>query len=155
MGEVIAYLDPGADITVEVGGGNAAVGGELCGYPTAVNAGGYAGISDTGDGTPICPRVTAATGTVPVLGVFSHDAAVGKKVNVMRAPKVVPCLVGAANAGVIGVGVEVQADANGRVIAFAPGAAISPIGANLGAATSAAGQFCKTLLYAVGSVKNA
>jgi hypothetical protein len=147
--EAIAFLDPGADITIEVSGANPAVGGQLAGIPIAPNPGGSAGISDLGDGLVKAPRATTAGQWC--LGVFSHDAPVGGRVDVMRAPKVVPCECSAA----VAAGAEVMAAADGRITTFAAGAAVQPIGRNIGPATTAAGQFAKVLLYSMGSTQNA
>lgn len=138
--EVVAFFDPGQDITVQASAG--ATGGRCLGLPTGQNAGGSAGISDTGDGLAICPLPTA---NGPVFGVAAHDAAVNGKVDVLRPPKVVPIEVASPNAGVIATSAEVSVEADGRVKTRAAGQ--SPIGRHIGPATSAAGQYAKVVLY--------
>jgi hypothetical protein len=136
MPEVIAYLDPGADITAEAS--VALTGGRCVGAPTAVNPGGSAGVSDSGDGNVVVGLPTAGGWC---LGVASHDAAIGKKVNVMRGPKVVPVECSAA----VAVGAEVMAGTDGRVATRTAGN--TSIGIHIGAATTTAGQYCKVLLF--------
>src|SRR5213079_1882810 len=92
--EAIAYYDPGADITCQHTAGVA--GGRCVSYPVARNVGGPSGISDLGDG---------------VLGVTSHDVAAGGKVNIMRAPKVVPI----ECSGNVAIGAFVSTGTDGRI----------------------------------------
>lgn len=134
MPEVIAYLDPGADITVEATA--ALTGGRCVGMPASVNPGGSAGISDTGDGTPLCGLPPAGD---PILGVASTDCAIGRKVNVMR-EKTVPIECSAA----VAAGAYVMTGADGRVATRTAGNA--PVAVNIGPATTAAGQYIKGLL---------
>jgi hypothetical protein len=140
MPEVIASYDPGADITVEASA--ALTGGRCVGVPTSRNAGGPAGISDTGDGVLVCGLPAAGA---PVFGVASFDAAVGKKTNVMKAPKVVPIECSAA----IAIGAEVMSGADGRIATRTAGNSV--IGRAL-TATTAAGQFCQVELYSGGAL---
>lgn len=107
MPEAIAFYDPGADITCEHTAG--AQGGLAVGWPTGRNPGGPAGISDVGDGVCI---VTTPAAKVQIFGVTSHDVAAGRKVNIMRAPKVVPMQC-AAN---VAIGDNVATDAAGKAI---------------------------------------
>jgi len=145
MPEVIATYDPGADISIQAGVG--LTGGRCVGPPTSRNAGGPAGISDTGDGLLVC-GLPAAAGLI--FGVASHDALAGQRVDILRAPKVVPIECSAA----IAIGAEVQTGTDGRVATFAPGAAARPIGMAL-SVTSAGGQLCQVSLYSAGSTQNA
>jgi hypothetical protein len=135
MPEVIALYDAGQDITVEATA--ALTGGRCVGVPTSRNAGGPAGISDVGDGN-LKAGLPAAGG--PVFGVAANDAAIGRKVDVLRPPKTVPIECSAAVAG----GVDVATGADGRVAARAAGQ--TAIGRNL-VATTAAGQFCQVVLF--------
>jgi hypothetical protein len=89
--EAIAFYDPGADITCQHTAG--AQGGIGVGWPTSRNAGGPAGISDAGDGLLI---VTTPAAKAAIFGVTSVDVAAGGRVDVMRAPKVVPIQCAAA-----------------------------------------------------------
>lgn len=148
MGEVLAFYDPGADISVIFTGAGGIVGGRLVGIPAAPDAGGSAGISDTGTGLA---KVGFPVAGGWCLGVASHDAAQNGIVNIMRAPKVVPVECSAA----VAAGAEFMAGTDGRCSTFAAGAAVQPVGRNIGAATSAAGEFVKGLLYAAGSTQNA
>lgn len=138
MPEVVASYDPGADITCEANG--AITGGRFVAVPVARNPGGPAGISDVGDGTLITAQGAIVVGG-PVFGVASHDAASGRKVNVMRTPKVVPVECSAA----IAIGAQVQSGADGRVATFAAGAGKVAAGIAL-SATTAAGQYCQVAL---------
>jgi len=110
--EAIAYYDPGADITCQHTAGSP--GGRCVGIPTGRNTGGPSGVSDTGDGILI---VTAPTAKGPVFGVTSHDVAANGRVNVMRAPKVVPIECSAA----VAIGDLVSAGTDGRVAKAATG----------------------------------
>lgn len=107
MPEAIAFYDPGADITCEHTAG--AQGGLGVSWPTARNTGGPAGISDTGDGILV---VTNPAAKAQIFGVTSHDVAAGRKVNIMRAPKVVPMQCAAA----VALGDNVATDATGKAI---------------------------------------
>lgn len=140
--EVIATFDPGADRTCQAVG--AVVGGRFVNI-VGRNAGGMAGISDTGDGLLRVNQtfVAGARG----FGVASHDSPDGGRVNVMRPPKTVPV----ESAGAIAVGAEVSIAADGRVASFAAGAGINPSGRAL-SATTAAGQYCEVDLYASGTI---
>lgn len=145
MPEVVATYDAGADITCEATA--ALTGGRCVGVPSARNAGGPAGISDTGDGL-LKVGLPLAAGLI--FGVAAHDCPIGGRVDVLRAPKVVPIECSAA----IAIGAEVQAGTDGRVATFAPGAAARPIGLAC-SVTGAAGQFCQVALYSSGSTHNA
>lgn len=138
MPEVVATYDPGADITCEASG--AITGGRFVGVPAARNAGGPAGISDTGDGNLIVAQGAIPVGG-PVFGVASHDAANGRKVNIMRATKVVPVECSAA----INIGQQVQSGADGRCAPYVAGAGKVAAGIAL-SATTAAGQYCQVAL---------
>jgi len=142
MGEVIAFYDAGTDLTCIFTNAAGIVGGRCVGVPAAPDAGGAAGISDTGTGLT---KVDFPTAGGWVLGVASHDAVQNGLVNVMRAPKVVPMECSAA----VAAGAEVQAGTDGRVATR--GAGNTAIARNIGAATGAAGQFIKGLLYSVGT----
>lgn len=135
MAEVVATYDPGADITCEAG--VALTGGRCVGLATSRNTGGPTGISDTGDGCLVVPLPTL---NGAVFGVASHDAALGKKVNIIRAPKVVPIECSAA----IALSAEVSVDAAGTIKTKANGQ--TPIGVAL-TATTGSGQYCQVLLY--------
>ena len=104
--EAIAYYDPGADITCQHTTGSP--GARCVSWPTGRNAGGPSGISDTGDGVLI---VTTPTAKSMVFGVTSHDVAANGRVNVMRAPKVVPI----EASGVVAIGDFLTTGADGRV----------------------------------------
>lgn len=138
MPEVVATYDAGADITCEASG--AIVGGRFVGVPAARNPGGPAGISDTGDGNLIVSQTIAGAGA-PVFGVASHDAANGRKVNIMRATKVVPVECSAA----ISIGQQVQTGVDGRCALFVAGAGKVAAGIAL-SATTTAGQYCQVAL---------
>jgi hypothetical protein len=138
MPEVVATYDAGVDITCEASG--AIVGGRFVGVPAARNAGGPGGISDTGDGNLIVSQTIGSAGA-PVFGVAAHDAANGRKVDVMRYPKVVPVECSAA----ISIGQQVQTGTDGRAALFAAGAGKVAAGIAL-SATTAAGQFCQVAL---------
>jgi predicted RecA/RadA family phage recombinase len=131
---VNALYDPGQDITVTASAG--ATGGRCLGPPTGRNAGGPSGISDTGDGTLICPLPTL---NGEIFGVAQTDAAVGGRTDVMRPPKVVPIECSAATA----VGL-VSVNADGTVKAAATGQVA--IGRNH-VATTGAGQYCQVELF--------
>ena len=107
MGEAQAYYDPGADITCQHTAG--ANGGRFVSYPLTRNAGGPAGISDTGDGTLI---VTTPAANAEVFGVTSHDVAAGGKVNIMRMPKVVSVVAG----GTFIIGDYISTDNAGKAV---------------------------------------
>jgi hypothetical protein len=136
MPVVNAFYDAGQDITVTASAG--ATGGRCLGVPTGRNAGGPGGISDTGDGTLICPLPTA---NGAIFGVAQHDAAVGKLVDTMRPPKVVPieCNVAVAQ------GVDLSVNADGTVKARAAGQ--TAIGRNIGPATTGAGQYVQAEIW--------
>jgi hypothetical protein len=104
--EAIAYYDPGADMTCQHTAGSP--GARCVSWPTARNTGGPSGISDTGDGVLV---VTTPTANTMVFGVTSHDVAANGRVNVMRAPKVVP-IEASAN---VAVGDYLTTGADGRV----------------------------------------
>jgi predicted RecA/RadA family phage recombinase len=133
---VNAFYDPGQDVSVSCPAG--ATGGRCLGAPTGRNAGGPAGISDTGDGLLICPLPTA---NGPIFGVAQYDAAAGGRTDVMRPPKIVPieCNVAVAQ------GVDVSVNADGTVKARAAGQLA--IGRNIGPATTASGQYCQVELF--------
>jgi hypothetical protein len=107
VGEAQAYYDPGADITCQHTAG--ANGGRFVSYPLTRNAGGPAGISDTGDGTLI---VTTPAANAEVFGVTSHDVAAGGKVNIMRMPKVVSVVAG----GTFIIGDYISTDNAGKAV---------------------------------------
>jgi hypothetical protein len=134
MPEAIAYYDPGADITCEHTAG--AVGGRFVSFPAARNTGGPSGISDTGDGTLI---VTTPAANASVFGVTSHDVAAGGKVNIMRAPKVVPVEAAAA----IPIGSYVTTDNQGRAAVATTGQLAAGRALTLGASAA----FCAILLF--------
>lgn len=142
MPEVIATFDPGADRTCQAAA--AITGGRFVNL-VGRNPGGFAGISDTGDGLLQVNQtfVAGAKG----FGVASHDAPNGGRVNIMRPPKCVP--VECSNA--IAVGDEVSVGVDGRVAKFVAGAGINPSGRAL-SATTAAGQYCEVDLYASGTI---
>lgn len=104
--EAIAMYDPGADITCQHTAGSP--GGRCVGWPAARNPGGPSGISDTGDGLLI---VTAPVALATVFGVTSHDVAANGRVNIMRAPKVVPI----ECSGNVVIGDYVSTGTDGRV----------------------------------------
>src|SRR5215212_9376373 len=101
MPTVNAFYDPGQDVTVEATA--ILTGGRCVAVPSGRNAGGPAGISDTGDGLL---RAGLPAANAPVFGVAQFDAAIGGRTDVMRPPKIVPIEVAAANAGVIANGAE-------------------------------------------------
>jgi predicted RecA/RadA family phage recombinase len=127
---VNAFYDPGQDVTVTASAG--ATGGRALGVPSGRNPGGPAGISDTGDGTLICPLPTA---NGPIFGVAQFDAAAGKLVDVMRPPKIVPLECNAA----VAQGVDVSINADGTCKARAAGQLA--VGRNIGPATTGTGQY--------------
>jgi hypothetical protein len=135
MPEVIAIYDPGQDVTVEATA--ALTGGRCVGVPSGRNAGGPGGISDTGDGNLRCGLPAAGA---PIFGVASLDAAIGRKVDVLRPPKVVPIECSAA----VAAGAEVMTGADGRVATRTAGN--TSIGRNH-VATTAAGQYCQVELF--------
>jgi hypothetical protein len=104
--EAIAYYDPGADITCQHTAGQ--VGGRCVSYPVARNVGGPSGISDLGDGVLV---VTNPAANAMIFGVTSHDVAANGKVNIMRAPKVVPI----ECSGNVAVGAFVSTGTDGRI----------------------------------------
>jgi hypothetical protein len=138
--EAIAYYDAGADIT---GHCSAAVTGKRFVKLSATRRpGGPAGISDaaTGDGNVVIAPADAAG---RVFGVATRDGAIGAKVDVMRAPKVVPVTaLGALNAFQ-----EVEVGAGGTA---APKAAGIPVGYVL--ADCANGADAQVSLYSSGSI---
>lgn len=138
MAEVVATYDPGSDITCEASG--AITGGRFVGVPTARNAGGPGGISDTGDGNLLVAQGAITVGG-PIFGVAAHDAANGRKVDILRAPKVVPVECSAA----ISIGQQVQTGADGRCALYVAGAGKVAAGIAL-SATTAAGQYCQVAL---------
>jgi hypothetical protein len=131
---VNALYDAGVDITVHATA--ALTGGRCVGVPTGRNAGGPAGIDDTGDGLLRC-GLPAANGAI--FGVAQFDAPLNGRTDVMRPPKVVPIECNAATA--IG---DVSVNADGTVKARAAGQLA--IGRNL-VATSASGQYCQVELF--------
>lgn len=135
MPTVNAFYDPGQDVTVQATGG--ATGGRCLGVPAGRNAGGPAGVDDTGDGLLRCP-LPAANGAV--FGVAQFDAAVNGRTDVMRAPKILPIECSAA----IAAGAEVSVDADGRIKTRAAGQ--TSIGRNF-VATTAAGQYAQVELF--------
>jgi hypothetical protein len=148
MGEVIAFYDAGADISVIFTGTGGTVGGRFVGVPAAPDAGGSAGISDSGTGLT---KVGFPTDLGWSLGVTAHDVVENGIVNIMRAPKVVPVECSAA----VAAGEQVSAGTDGRCKPWAAGADNFPLGRNIGAATTTAGQFAKVLLFNAGATKNA
>jgi hypothetical protein len=137
--EVIAYYDPGADVSCIFTGVGGIVGGRLVGIPAAPDAGGSQGISDTGTGLT---KVGFPTDGGWCFGIASHDAPQDGIVNVMRAPKVVPIECSAA----VAAGQEITAGTDGRCKPRAAGNVF--VGRNIGVATTLAGQYVKALLYA-------
>jgi hypothetical protein len=137
MGQVVASYDPGADITCQATA--ALTGGRGVAIPTVRNVGGPAGIADLGDGLL---NVGLPAAGAPIFGVASHDAAIGGRVNIMRAPKVVPM---EATAVALAVGVLVMVDAAGRILLRTAGNSI--VGRTLSATTGAAGEFAQVELY--------
>ena len=135
MPEVIAHFDPGADVTVQAA--VALTGGRAVGLPASVNAGGFAGIVDSGDGLMVVGLPLAGGG---ILGVASHDAPIGGRVNIMRAPKVVPMECSAA----IAISAELMVGTDGRVATRTAGNTV--IG-RAWSVTSASGQFCAVELF--------
>jgi len=132
--EAIAYYDPGADITCQHTAGQ--VGGRCVGWPTSRNTGGPSGISDTGDGVLV---VTNPTANNPIFGVTSHDVAAGGKVNIMRAPKVVPI----ECSGNVAIGAYVTTGADGRIATSTTGQVA--VGRALSAGSAA--TFAAVLLF--------
>lgn len=151
MGEVQAFYDPGADISVIFTGTGGTVGGRFVGIPAAPDVGGSAGVNATGLSGTGLTKVGFPTDFGWSLGVTSHDVAELGYVNIMRGPKVVPveCSAGVA------AGAEVSPGTDGRAKTHVPGAANFPAGRNIGAATTTAGQFVKVLLYNSGTTQNA
>jgi hypothetical protein len=133
---VTALYDPGQDITCFAV--VALTGGRCVGVSQGRNAGGPAGISDTGDGLI---RVGLPTLNGPIGGVAENDAPINGRVNILRPPKVVPIECSAA----VAAGAELSADADGRVKTRASGQ--TSIGRNLGPATTAAGQYVQAELF--------
>jgi predicted RecA/RadA family phage recombinase len=143
MGEVIASYDPGADITCQHTAGT--VGGRGVSVPASRHPGGPAGISDaaTGDGLLV---VTDPAAGAAIFGVASHDVAAAGKVNIMRAPKVVPMECSAA----IAVGAEVMVEGAGKVLTRTAGN--TSVGRAL-SATANAGEFCQVELFSNGALQ--
>jgi hypothetical protein len=137
---VTALYDPGADITCFAV--VALTGGRCVGVSQGRNAGGPAGISDTGDGLI---RVGLPTANGAIGGVAENDAPINGRVNVLRPPKVVPVECNAA----VAAGVEVSVNADGTVKTRAAGQ--TPIGRNIGPATTASGQYCQVELFSAPS----
>lgn len=135
MPEVVASYDPGADITCQASA--ALTGGRLVGLPTSRNAGGPAGIVDSGDGLLVVGLPAAGGGA---FGVASHDAPINGRVNVMRPPKVVPIECSAA----VAISAELMAAADGRVLTRTAGNTV--IGRAL-SVTGAAGQYVQVELF--------
>lgn len=142
MAEVIAYYDPGADITAHASVG--LTGGRCVAITANRRAGGPAGVDDSSDGLVVV-GLPAADGRI--FGVASHDAASGSKVNIMRGPKVVPVEMGVA--GPIAAFAEVNTGADGRLKAAA--ATTPPIGFLLTAAATA-GTYGQVALYNSGAI---
>lgn len=140
MPEVIAAYDPGSDITIIALA--AMVGGRGLGLPSAKSTGGYAGISDTGDGLLQCGAPVAGGA---IFGVTSHDVAVNGRVNAIRPPKVVPMECSAA----IALSAELMVAADGRVLTRTAGNTV--IGRAL-SVTTAAGQFVLVELFLNGAL---
>lgn len=134
MAEAIAHYDPGADITCQHTAGVA--GGRCVSYPVARNTGGPSGISDTGDGVLV---VTNPAANAMIFGVTSHDVAAGGKVNVMRAPKVVPI----ECSGNVAIGAFVSTGTDGRIATS--GAASGAVGRALSAGS--VGTFAMVELF--------
>jgi hypothetical protein len=132
--EAIAYYDPGADITCQHTAGSP--GGRCVSYPVARNVGGPSGISDLGDGVLV---VTAPAANAMIFGVTSHDVAAGGKVNIMRAPKVVPI----ECSGNVAVGAFVSTGTDGRIATS--GAAAGAVGRALTAGS--VGTFAAVELF--------
>lgn len=138
MPEVIASYDPGADISVQATA--ALTGGRAIGIPAARNAGGPAGISDTGDGL-LTAGLPSAGGAI--FGIAAHDAAIGGRVDALRAPKVVPWECSAA----VSIGAELMTGADGRCATRTAGNSV--MGRAL-SATTAAGQYVQAELFSQG-----
>jgi|SRR5262245_61758978 len=132
--EAIAYYDPGADITCQHVTGSP--GGRCVAWPTARNTGGPSGISDTGDGLLIVDKPAA---NASVFGVTSHDVGANGRVNIMRAPKVVPI----ECSGNVAIGDFVSTGADGRIAKS--GAAAGACGRAL--SVGASGTFAAVLLF--------
>lgn len=138
---VTALYDPGADITVFAT--VALTGGRCVGVPLGRNAGGPAGIDDTGDGLV---RVALPSAGGPVFGVAETDAPINGRTNCLRPPKVVPIECSAA----VAAGAELMTGADGRVATRTAGNTV--IGRHIGAATTAAGQYCQVELFSGGAL---
>jgi hypothetical protein len=132
--EAIAYYDPGADITCQHTSGQ--VGGRCVGWPVARNVGGPSGPNDLGDGLLVVDNPTALG---QVFGVTAHDVAAAGRVNIMRAPKVVPI----ECSGNVAIGAYVATGADGRIATAATGNAA--VGRALSAGSS--GTFAAVLLF--------
>jgi len=137
---VTALYDAGQDITVHAV--VALTGGRCVGTSQGRNAGGPAGISDTGDGNV---RVGLPTANGAIFGVAENDCPVNGKVNCLRPPKVVPIECSAA----VPAGADLSVDADGRVKARAAGQ--TPVGRNIGPATTVAGQYVQAELFLAGA----
>lgn len=142
MPEVIAYYDPGADITCHAS--VALTGGRAVAITADRRAGGPAGIDDTSDGLIV---VGLTTDSGRVFGVASHDAALNSKVNIMRPPKVVPLEKGIAPT--IAAFAEISIDATGRAKALV---ATAPVGFILTGQAGGIGTFVQAQLYSSGTV---
>jgi len=110
--EAIAFYDPGADITCQHTAG--AQGGVAVGWPTTRNPGGPAGVSDSGDGLLV---VTNPVAKAAIFGITSVDVAANGRVDIMRAPKVVPVQCAAT----VNIGDDVSVNAAGKIQAAVTG----------------------------------
>lgn len=142
MPEIIAFYDPGQDVTCHAS--VALTGGRCVAISADRRPGGSGGISDTSDGNLVV-ALPALNGRI--FGVASHDAALNAKVNIMRPPKALPIEKGAA--GAITAFQEVSVMADGRVQAIA---ATLAIGFALTGNAGAAGTFVEVDLYKSGSI---
>jgi hypothetical protein len=134
MPVINALYDAGQDITCHAV--VALTGGRCVGTPSGRNAGGPAGIDDTGDGLL---RVGLPALNGEIFGVAQFDAPINGRSDVMRPPKVLPIECSAA----VAVGL-VSVNADGTVKAAATGQVA--IGRNL-VATTGAGQYCQVELF--------
>lgn len=114
--EAIPYYEPGGRLT---GQATAAVTGKRFVMISAARISGPSPVSDAIDGGNI--QVAPATAAGRVMGVASHDAAIGEKVTVICDPgTVAPVTAGAA----IAFFEEVEVGAGGTAVPLAAGVAV-------------------------------
>jgi hypothetical protein len=114
--DAIPYYEPGGRIT---GQATVAVVGKRFVMVSAARLSGPEPVTDAVDGGNI--RIAPATAAGRVMGVASHDAAIGEKVAVICDPgTVVPVTAGAA----IAFFEEVEVGANGTAVPLAAGVAV-------------------------------